>query len=72
MRAVAINRLGGPGELTLVDLPDPAPAPGQAVVEVGAAGVNFMDTGVRRGMAWNEVPFPRVLGRGRGQGDRRR
>jgi NADPH2:quinone reductase len=44
----------------LVDLR--APAPGLAVVAVSAAGVNFMDVGVRRGMAWNEIPFPRVLG----------
>jgi NADPH2:quinone reductase len=32
------------------------------VVEVAYAGVNFMDIGVRQGMAWNEVPDPKILG----------
>jgi NADPH2:quinone reductase len=32
------------------------------VVEVAAAGVNFMDIGVRRGQFWTEMPDPKVLG----------
>jgi NADPH2:quinone reductase len=32
------------------------------VVEVAAAGVNFMDIGVRQGMAWTDIPNPKVLG----------
>jgi NADPH2:quinone reductase len=36
--------------------------PGHAVVEVAAAGVNFMDIGVRQGMAWTEMPNPKILG----------
>jgi NADPH2:quinone reductase len=32
------------------------------VVEVAAAGVNFMDTGVRRGLFWTEMRDPKVLG----------
>jgi len=38
------------------------PGPGKVVVEIAAAGVNFMDIGVRRGMAWSEVSNPKVIG----------
>jgi NADPH2:quinone reductase len=36
--------------------------PGQALVEVAFAGVNFMDIGVRQGMAWTDTPNPKILG----------
>jgi NADPH2:quinone reductase len=32
------------------------------LVEIAFAGVNFMDIGVRQGMAWTEVPNPKILG----------
>jgi NADPH2:quinone reductase len=32
------------------------------LVEIALAGVNFMDIGVRQGMAWTEVPNPKILG----------
>jgi NADPH2:quinone reductase len=44
MRAIQINRFGGPEVLEPVDLPDPAPAEGFEVVDVTAAGVNYADT----------------------------
>ncbi len=44
MRAVQITEFGGPEVLTLVDLPDPEPRDGFAVVDVTSAGVNFADT----------------------------
>jgi NADPH:quinone reductase len=62
MKAIVMNRAGGPAVLELVDRPDPVPGPGQALVGVAAAGVNFMDTGVRRGQFWSEMPLPRGLG----------
>ena len=62
MKAIVMNRAGGTEVLELADRPDPVPGPGQALVEVAAAGVNFMDTGVRRGQFWPEIPLPRVLG----------
>jgi NADPH2:quinone reductase len=55
----------GPGEteaLEWVDLPDPAPGPGEALVEIAAAGVNFMDIGARRGVIWTDLPDPKILG----------
>ena len=48
MRAVQITGFGGPAVLDVVDLPDPAPGPGQQLYEVSAAGVNFADTHHRR------------------------
>jgi NADPH2:quinone reductase len=57
-----MSRPGGAEVLEVVDSPDPVAGPGQALVEVAAAGVNFMDTGVRRGQLWTEMPLPRRLG----------
>jgi NADPH:quinone reductase len=62
MKAIMMNRAGGTEVLEVVDRPDPVPRPGQALIEVAAAGVNFMDTAVRRGQFWTEMPLPRVLG----------
>ncbi|MEW2175918.1 quinone oxidoreductase [Streptomyces sp. NPDC005406] len=61
MHAVHIGRHGGPEVLTWTELPDPTPAPGQALVRLGVAGVNFMDVGARAGGApgW---AAPTVLG----------
>jgi len=45
MRAIRITEFGGPEVLTLVDdEPEPTPHPGQQVLEVDAAGVNYADT----------------------------
>jgi NADPH:quinone reductase-like Zn-dependent oxidoreductase len=62
MKAIVMNRPGSTEVLEVVDRPDPVAGPGQALVEVAAAGVNFMDTGVRRGQFWTEMPLPRGLG----------
>ncbi|MGE0330243.1 MAG: NADPH:quinone oxidoreductase family protein [Ramlibacter sp.] len=44
MQAVLCHRHGPPETLVLEDVPPPAPAPGEVVVAVHAAGVNFPDT----------------------------
>jgi NADPH2:quinone reductase len=62
MKAVAMTAVGGTDVLKILDLPKPVPGPGEILVDVAAAGVNFMDVGVRQGMAWHETPLPRVLG----------
>ncbi|SDH15413.1 MULTISPECIES: quinone oxidoreductase [unclassified Duganella] len=62
MKAIVMQQTGDAGVLAQVDWADPAPAAGQVLVEIALAGVNFMDIGVRQGMAWNEMPLPRVLG----------
>ena len=43
MRAVVSRTAGGPETLTVADLPDPEPGPGEVVIDVKACGVNFPD-----------------------------
>lgn len=62
MKAVVMNGTGGPEMLAHVERPDPVAGPGQALVEIAFAGVNFMDIGVRQGVAWTDMPNPKVLG----------
>lgn len=57
MRAIQISENGGPEVLSLVDLPDPTPGAGQIVVDVAAAGVNFVDTYQRIGLYPIAVPY---------------
>ncbi len=49
MRAISIPAPGGPEVLTLGEHPDPAPGPGQVLIEVAAAGVNRADISQRLG-----------------------
>ncbi|MFI7277920.1 quinone oxidoreductase family protein [Streptomyces sp. NPDC049879] len=49
MRAIEIERPGGPEVLRLRERPVPRPGPGEVLVDVRAAGVNFFDTAVRAG-----------------------
>ncbi len=44
MKAILCTRPGGPDDLELADLPDPVAGPGEAVVKIAAAGLNFFDT----------------------------
>jgi len=62
MKAVVMNGTGGPEMLEYVERPEPAADPGEALVEITFAGVNFMDIGVRQGMAWTNIPNPKILG----------
>lgn len=43
------ERLGGPEVLALAEVPDPVPGPGEILVEVEAAGLNFADAERLRG-----------------------
>lgn len=60
MRAIEVTEHGGPDVLREVDLPQPEPGPGDLLVEVAAAGVNFIDVYQREGRY--PVPTPFVLG----------
>jgi len=57
VKAIRVNAYGGPEALSFEDVPDPAPAAGQALVRVEAAGVNFIDVYQRMGIYKNPVPF---------------
>ena len=57
---VRIHRHGGPECLSLDELPLPTPQPDEVLIEVEAAGVNFVDTQFRSGF-YNQ-PLPLALG----------
>lgn len=57
MRAVVVTRSGGPEVLESLDEPPPEAGPGQVVVDVEAAGVNFRDIYEREGAYDREPPF---------------
>jgi NADPH2:quinone reductase len=65
MKAIRQQAFGGPGELRLEDVPDPQPGEGQVRIRVAAAGVQLLDTVIRRGEAGQRVmPFlPMIPGR---------
>ncbi len=49
MKAIQVQKNGGPEVLTVVDIPAPKPKPNEAVVKISAAGVNFIDVYFRNG-----------------------
>jgi NADPH2:quinone reductase len=57
MRAIVVSELGGPEVMVLAERPDPVPGPGQVVVQVAAAGVNFIDIYRRSGVYKQPVPY---------------
>ena len=57
MLAIQVSQVGGPEVLTLVDLPIPTPQPGEAIVQIKAAGVNFIDVYFREGRYPAPLPF---------------
>ena len=57
MRAIQIQRTGGPEVLQAVAIPVPQPGAGQVLVRVHASGVNFIDTYLREGRYPAALPF---------------
>ena len=64
MRAMVIDRFGGPEVLRLAQVPVPAPGPGEVLIKVSHAGVNPADWKCREGWLapFFEYRFPFVLG----------
>jgi len=60
MRAVRFAKTGGPEVLEVLDVEPPASGPGQVLVDVEYAGVNFIDTYHRSGF----YPLPLPSGNG--------
>ena len=57
MNAIQITAFGGSDALACVDLPVPDPGPGQVLIEVAHAGVNYIDTYHRTGLYPLELPL---------------
>ena len=62
MKAVVIHATGGPEQLTVADMPDPVPGPGEVLLDVAYAGCNWADTQVRIGIYPHPMTYPMVLG----------
>jgi NADPH2:quinone reductase len=58
MRAVICRAWGGVDDLTLEDVAPPAPGPGQVLIDVRAAGVNYADSIMVAGQYQTRPPFP--------------
>ena len=58
MRRVVCKEWGQPEGLSVEEVPTPEPGPGQALVEVAAAGVNFVDALFVQGTYQIKVPPP--------------
>jgi NADPH2:quinone reductase len=57
MRAIQINHTGGAEVLVLRELPTPTPGPGEALIQIEACGVNFIDIYLREGRYASPLPF---------------
>ncbi|MEO0563749.1 MAG: alcohol dehydrogenase catalytic domain-containing protein, partial [Chloroflexota bacterium] len=58
MKAIQIQQFGSPDVLQLVDLDIPAPAPGEVLIKVTAASVNYSDIARRANASY---PYPTPL-----------
>jgi NADPH:quinone reductase len=60
MKAVRVHKPGGPEALIYEDFPDPKAGPGQTVVRIEAAGLNFTEVYTRKGA--NPAAMPTLMG----------
>lgn len=57
MQAIQVSEKGGPEVLKLEEVPTPQPGPGEVLIKVAAAGVNFIDIYYRTGIYPVETPY---------------
>lgn len=57
MKAVVVSHTGGPEVLKYKDVPTPEPMPNEALVDVKASGLNFIDVYFREGRYRSKLPF---------------
>ena len=62
MKAAFIRETGAPDKIQYADLPDPTPTGSQVLVKVGAVSVNPIDTYIRNGAPYWELPKPFIIG----------
>jgi NADPH:quinone reductase-like Zn-dependent oxidoreductase len=62
MKAAFITQSGTPDVIQFGDVPTPEPQPNQALVKVGAVSVNPIDTYIRNGANYWELPKPYIIG----------
>jgi NADPH2:quinone reductase len=57
MKAISVDRIGGPEVLQLVDVPEPDPGTGEVLVRQSVAGINYIDVYMRTGLYKRPLPF---------------
>ncbi len=57
MKAIQVSKVGGPEVLSLADVPAPSPKPNEALIQIKAIGVNFIDVYFREGRYPAALPF---------------
>ena len=62
MRAIQMTEFGGPEVLQLAELPQPEPGPGEVLIRVTRAGLNFADTHTRTNSYVRKATLPLVPG----------
>jgi len=66
LKAIGVNEFGGSDALRLLDIEIPQPGPGEVLVSVDYAGINYLDiymrSGIYRRSKTYETPLPMVLG----------
>src|SRR2546425_8457658 len=62
MKAVVLEKHGGPEVLEYEDVPEPNAGPGEVLIEVKATCINHIDIFLRRGMPGIKVPLPKIVG----------
>jgi NADPH2:quinone reductase len=62
MRAIQMTEFGGPEVLKLSELPVPVPGPGEVLIKVTRAGLNFADTHTRTNSYVQKATLPLVPG----------
>ncbi len=63
MKALRIEKYGGPEVMQIVDVPVPEPGPGEVRIQVEACGLNYSDIMIREGQYIDSMPLPYLLGR---------
>jgi NADPH2:quinone reductase len=63
MRAIQMTEFGGPEVLELAELPMPEPGPGETLIKVTRAGLNFADTHTRTNSYVQKATLPLIPGR---------
>ena len=58
MKAILCSQYGGPDDLVLTEVPDPVAEPGQAVIAIKSAALNFFDLLMIQGKYQIKPPFP--------------
>ncbi len=57
MKAIRVHEFGDPNVMVYEDVAAPVPGPGEVLVEIEAAGVNYVDTYQRTGAYKGDLPF---------------